>query len=216
MDRVAQLDRGAHRAERVVLGGDRDAEHGHHRVAHELLDRAAVALEDHARGLVVAPHEGAQRLRIGAVADRGRAGQVAEQDGDDLPHLARRRRRGERCAARRAEAEVGGALAPALSTDRHVRESIRAVRARLDRLEAGGEVAERGGLLDDPHAAQLAARFGDSADHLDHVVDVALRVDAARDGEAHQLHRRRLLASRRACWPNITVPISQPRMPPSR
>jgi hypothetical protein len=42
---VAHLERGARRAERVVLVNLRDAEHGHHRVADELLDAGAVALE---------------------------------------------------------------------------------------------------------------------------------------------------------------------------
>ena len=44
-DPVADRERGAHRALGVVLVRDRRAEHGHHRVADELLDRAAEALE---------------------------------------------------------------------------------------------------------------------------------------------------------------------------
>ena len=111
---VAQLDRGAHRAQRVVLGRHRDPEDGHHRVADELLHRAPVALEHAASRLVVAVHQGTQRLRIGALADRRRPGQVAEEHGDDLAHLTRRRGDGERCPTRRAEAEVVRALATAL------------------------------------------------------------------------------------------------------
>ena len=44
-----QLDRGANSPERVVLVRLRDAEDRHHGVADELLDRAAVALEDRLR-----------------------------------------------------------------------------------------------------------------------------------------------------------------------
>ena len=42
---VAQLDRRARRPQCVVLARDGDPEHGHHRVADELLDGAAVPLE---------------------------------------------------------------------------------------------------------------------------------------------------------------------------
>ena len=63
-NRSLHLRRSAHRTERIVLVRDRDAEHGHHGVADELLHRAAVALEDDAEILEVAAHAGAQRLRI--------------------------------------------------------------------------------------------------------------------------------------------------------
>ena len=48
-DGVAQLERCARRAQRVVLVHLRDPEHRHHRVADELLDARAVAFEDRAR-----------------------------------------------------------------------------------------------------------------------------------------------------------------------
>ena len=67
-DRGAHLRGGPNRAQGVVLVRDRDPEHGHHRVADELLDRAAVALDDRAEILEVAAHAGAQRLRIGRLA----------------------------------------------------------------------------------------------------------------------------------------------------
>ena len=53
-DRVDELERGAHGALGVVLVGDRRAPDGHHRVADELLDRAAVALDDVAGEVEVA------------------------------------------------------------------------------------------------------------------------------------------------------------------
>ena len=118
LDDVAELDRRANGAQRVVLARDRDAEHRHHRVADELLDGAAVPLEHAARGVVVAVHQRAQRLRVGALPDRRRAGEVAEQHRHDLPHLARGDH-GERRAATGTESEVVGALAPARRADRH-------------------------------------------------------------------------------------------------
>ena len=53
-ERVAHLDRRAQRPERVVLVHDRHAEHRHHRVADELLDAAAVALDDALHPLEIA------------------------------------------------------------------------------------------------------------------------------------------------------------------
>ncbi|MCZ7587983.1 MAG: hypothetical protein M5U27_03805 [Gaiella sp.] len=120
---VAQLHRRPRRAQRVVLARDGNPEHGHHRVADELLDGAAVPLEHAARRLVVAVHEGAQRLGVGPLADRRRPGQVAEQHRHDLPHLPPRGR-GEGCPAAGAEDKVVGALAPALPAHRH-RPSLR-------------------------------------------------------------------------------------------
>ena len=44
LDRVAELQRGAHGTQRVVLVHLRHAEYGHHGVADEFLHRAAVTL----------------------------------------------------------------------------------------------------------------------------------------------------------------------------
>ncbi len=100
------------RPQRVVLVRDRHPEDGHHRVADELLDRAAMALEDRAHPLVVAAHRRPERLGIGDAAERGRPGQVAEDDGDDLAHLARGRLLRERSPAAAAEPEPGRILPP--------------------------------------------------------------------------------------------------------
>ena len=53
-DRIDQLEPGANAALGVVLVGDRRAPDGHDRVADELLDRAAVAVDDVARQVEVA------------------------------------------------------------------------------------------------------------------------------------------------------------------
>ena len=82
--RVSHLGRGAQRAERVVLARDRDAEHRHHRVADELLHRPAVALDDRLHPLEVPREQRAQPFRIDRLAERGRAGEVAEEHGDRL------------------------------------------------------------------------------------------------------------------------------------
>jgi hypothetical protein len=97
----------------------RHAEDGHDRVADELLHRAAVALDDRLRRLEVARHHVAQALRVDALAERRRAGDVAEEDGHDLPHLADRRGVAERGAARVAEARTLAVLGPAARTDEH-------------------------------------------------------------------------------------------------
>src|SRR5262249_15672248 len=77
-----------HRAQGVVLVHLRDAEDRHHRVADELLDGSAVALDDRLHLVEVAAHQRPQDLRVDGLPKRGRAGDVAEEDGDDLAVLA--------------------------------------------------------------------------------------------------------------------------------
>ena len=62
-DRLAHLPCRAHGAKRVVLVRRRDPEDGHHRIADELLHRAAVTLEDRAQILEVAAHARAHAPR---------------------------------------------------------------------------------------------------------------------------------------------------------
>ena len=118
-DRRAHLERGANGAQRVVLVRDGDPEDGHHRVADELLDGAAVTLEDRAKILEVAPHPCAQRLGIRRLAERRRTDEVAEEDGDDLALLARGLGRHERRPTCAAEARVVRVLTPAVRASRH-------------------------------------------------------------------------------------------------
>jgi hypothetical protein len=86
--RLADLDGGPDRTERVVLVHDGDAERGHDGVADELLDRAAVTLEHVPAGFVVARPHGAQRLGIEALTQRRRVRDVAEDKRDGLPDHA--------------------------------------------------------------------------------------------------------------------------------
>ena len=123
VDDVAQLDRGANRAQGVVLPRNRNPEDGHHRVTDELLHRPPMTLQHHPRRLVVPVHQGPQRLRVRAVTDRRRACQVAEEDRHDLSYLTLGRRP-ERSTAARAKSEPARTLATAPGADDHREESM--------------------------------------------------------------------------------------------
>ena len=115
----------AHGAQRVVLVLHRQAEHGHDRVADVLLDLAAVARDLRRHRREVAVLDLVQRLGVEALAERGRVLQVAEDDRDRAPDLARRQRRRRRRlgmqgrAAVAAEAELGRVLLVALGAVDH-------------------------------------------------------------------------------------------------
>ena len=57
---LPHLGCGPDRTQGVVLVQDRNAEHGHHRVADELLDGALVALDDRLHLVEVAAHHSPQ------------------------------------------------------------------------------------------------------------------------------------------------------------
>ena len=94
LEGFAHLGGGADRAQRVVLVDLRDAEHRHHRVADELLDAAAVALDRHAHRLEVPGHDLQQRLGVQAVPEQRRV-------------RRRRRTRPSRSCAPRPRARTG-------------------------------------------------------------------------------------------------------------
>ncbi len=117
-DRVDQLERGADGALGVVLVGDGRAPDRHDRVADELLDRAAVQLDDLGRGVEVAAQELADGLGVAVLGERREADEVGEQDvtrrrsavagvaaGRHRPAL--RRRPPRTWPQRRAESRVG-------------------------------------------------------------------------------------------------------------
>jgi hypothetical protein len=79
----------------VVLVHDRNAEHGHHLVAAELLDGPSVAFHRRPHDLEVARHDTTQRLRVDVFGKGGRMDDVTEEDRDGLAKLARRTRRHE-------------------------------------------------------------------------------------------------------------------------
>jgi hypothetical protein len=66
---------------------DRRAEHGHHRVADELLHDPAVLLDAAPDHRVIELERVADVLRVGAIGPRRDLDQVDEQHGDELPLL---------------------------------------------------------------------------------------------------------------------------------
>jgi hypothetical protein len=64
------------------------------------------------------------------------------------------------------------------------------------------------------HPGKLGGPAGHPGGGLDHLVDVALRVGAPGNGQTNQVHGGRVSVPS-GCGPNITVPISQARTPPS-
>ena len=125
--RVADREGCAHCPLGVVLVGDWRAEDGHHRVADELLDRAAVALELAAHPSVVRRQGRADILRVEELRLRGRADQVGEEDRHNLALLEEQLGgRVERRAAAGAEGNAVRALPPAGRADDHFRITVEA------------------------------------------------------------------------------------------
>ena len=88
--RFAQVVRRAHRTKRVLLVRPRHSEDGHRGVAHEPLDRAAVAFDDRPDRVEVPPQDRSQNLRIEGRRQACRVHDVGEQDGGRLASLAGR------------------------------------------------------------------------------------------------------------------------------
>ena len=120
---AAQLVGGAHRAERVVLVHRGHAEDGHDRVADELLDGAAVPLDDRLGRLEVAGHDVPQALGIDPLAEGRRPGDIAEEHRDRLARLANRGGLGQCRAAGVAEARLLAVLGPTARAHGHECES---------------------------------------------------------------------------------------------
>src|SRR5439155_12539186 len=89
----------------------RDAEDGDDRIADELLHRSSVSLERGSRLLEVAGHEMSERLGVELLAQSRGAGDVGEQNSDDLASLdlsrAGRRLGWGRCATRSRRRRLG-------------------------------------------------------------------------------------------------------------
>ena len=84
-DALAKRERRTHRAVGIVVVCGGHAEDRHHRVADELLDRSAMRLEDRSSGLERPRESLADDLGIVFHPERGRAHDVSEEDGDELP-----------------------------------------------------------------------------------------------------------------------------------
>ena len=120
-ERVADRQRGPHRALRVVLVRDGRTEDGHHRVADELLDRPSEPLELRSDAGVVGLEDGANVFRVELLGAGREADEVAEEARDDLPLLACRTFGLEWRGALRAETSPSLALVPAVRAGLHGR-----------------------------------------------------------------------------------------------
>ena len=98
-DLADHVEAAAHRALGVVLVCDRRAEEHEHAVAHEPRDRPAVPRRDGVQPVEGRADELRPVFRVERLRDRGRAGDVREQDGE-RPALAGRHPLGDRCLTR--------------------------------------------------------------------------------------------------------------------
>ena len=120
VESLTHLERRSHRPKRIVFVYRRHAEHGHDRVADELLDRAAVPFERCLHRVEVTPHHTPERLRIEPFTERGRTDDVREDDGDHLPRHSLARPGVEPLPAGAAEPCVGVILTSAGTADHGV------------------------------------------------------------------------------------------------
>ena len=207
LDRVQDPERRAHGSLGVVLVRDRRAEDRHHRVADELLDRAAEALDVRLDALVVRTERRPDVLGIRAVRAVGEPDGVHEEHGYDLPLLACHDGCGERLPA--GETELGAIrvlLAAGRTGDHGARHAAGLLhggeqlvdgdqRQRLelcapprpegDRDLGDGQVV---GRLDDVHEVVLA-EGGPLVEHLrPHLLDVAVDLTQSTGIRVQRLH----------------------------
>jgi hypothetical protein len=81
--RLDQLERGADGPFRVILVSRRRSPDGHHGIADELFDGAAVPTDDYARRLEVPAEQFAHLLRVTTLGQGGEGDEIGEYDGDD-------------------------------------------------------------------------------------------------------------------------------------
>jgi hypothetical protein len=148
LEAAAHPQRGAERARRIVLVRRRDTEDGHDRVADVLLDRPAL-------GFDLAPHRTEERvhdlpqpLRVELLTQRGRTGEVCEEDRHAFALFADGRRHRHAVAARRAEVDPGRELGAAAFARRERRAAAdaepRGVGVLGSARRAGGHAASLG------------------------------------------------------------------------
>ncbi len=110
VDRAVELERGAHRAHRVILVHDRVTEHREDGVAHELVDPPAVARHDLARLVVDEAHQLADDLGIYGLGHLRVPRRIREENRHETAfrlRVGRRRVSAQRATAPVAEAGAG-------------------------------------------------------------------------------------------------------------
>ena len=105
--RIPHLHGSATRPECIVLVRHRNPEHRHHRIADELVHRAAVRFDDPLHSLEVASEHSLERFRIDRLPKRRRADHVAEQHRHHLPVTADRHEPQARTSTRPRLASAG-------------------------------------------------------------------------------------------------------------
>ena len=101
----------------MIFLGHRRPERGHHRIPHELLDRAADTLDLSRHRIVEAIQQHSCPFGVLGVPQFSRADQVGEKHRDELAFLRGRRCRVHRSGAGGAEACVSVEAGAALRTD---------------------------------------------------------------------------------------------------
>ena len=160
------LQGGPHGALGVVLVAGRGAPDCHHGVADELLDRAAVALDDPAGQVEVARQQVADLLRVPVLGDRREAHEVGEEDRDDAPlgHGWDGRGRGAGRDCRRSSGcRRPGQARPALTAE--------ACRRRARRAAGGTGGRERRPAFEAELAARVVVRAAARTDHRNHPLE---------------------------------------------
>ena len=88
IERPLEFEGGPKGAERIILVGQWDAEHRHHGIADELLDRAAVPFYGGPGPIEVPALVAPDGLGVAPLARRRRVDEVAEEHRDELAHLS--------------------------------------------------------------------------------------------------------------------------------
>ena len=178
-DGIDQLEGRPHGAFRVVLVRDRGPPDCHHRVADELLDHPAVAVDDLAGGREVPVEQFADLLRVEPLRQRREPDEVDEHDRDEPDLVHRRRRCGRGRTARRSpsldsrwrsRSEVGAAFAAELGTGLVGRAACRASEGEpLPALEAelARRVVLRSTVAAGQHQRRIAVDFGHEEERCD-------------------------------------------------
>ena len=167
---LVNVERGAHRAQRVVVVGDRCTEQRHDIVAHMLVDRAAIALDDAVDRLEIAVEQRVGRLGAERARKFGVTRDVGEQHGHLAPLAGRRGRflfRHRRFLGRQFSDRGEQLLAVAERADADLLQVVAG--QRRQRLAVDLVLGERLGVLIEAEVAQparnihrlpsLAARF---------------------------------------------------------